>query len=60
MSTGEILDELVKLTPEERRVIARRLAELESGTVDLQSRGIDAREAAELRGRLEAVRGRLG
>ena len=33
MSTGEILDELVKLTPEERRVIARRLAELESGTV---------------------------
>jgi len=53
MSTGEILDELVKLTPEERRVIARRLAELESGAVDLQSRGIDAREAAELRGRLE-------
>jgi hypothetical protein len=53
MSAGEILDELVKLTPEERRVIARRLAELESGAVDLHSRGIDAREAAELRGRLE-------
>ena len=53
MSTGEILEELVKLTPEERRVIARRLAELESGAVDLQSRGIDASEAAELRGRLE-------
>jgi hypothetical protein len=53
MSTAEILDELVNLTPEERRVIARRLAELESGSVDLQSRGIDAREAAELRARLE-------
>lgn len=53
VSTGEILEELVKLTPEERRVIARRLAELESGVVDLQSRGIDACEAAELRGRLE-------
>ncbi len=53
VSTGEILEELVKLTPEERRVIARRLAELESGVVDLQNRGIDACEAAELRGRLE-------
>lgn len=52
MSTAEILDELVRLTPEERRVIARRLAELESGTVDLQSRGIDVREAAELRAHL--------
>ena len=52
MSTAEILDELVKMTPEERRVIARRLAELESGSVDLQSRGIDVGEAAELRANL--------
>lgn len=43
----------MNLTPEERRVIARRLAELESGAIDLQARGIDAREAAELRARLE-------
>lgn len=43
----------MNLTPEERRVIARRLAELESGAIDLQARGIDAREAAELRARLD-------
>ena len=53
MSTAEILDELAKLSPEERRLIARRLAELESGSVDLQSRGIAAHEAAELRHRLD-------
>jgi hypothetical protein len=54
MSTAEILDELAKLTPAERRQIAERLAELDRGTIDLRSRGIDVHAAAELRSRLGA------
>lgn len=54
MSTAEIIDELAKLTPAERRQIAERLAELDRGTIDLRSRGIDVAEAAELRTRLHA------
>jgi len=52
MSAIEILRELAKLTPAERREIARRLAEMEGGAVDLRSRGIDTQDAAELRARL--------
>ena len=54
MSTAEILDELAKLTPAERRQIAERLAELDRGTIDLRSRGIDVAGAAELRAQLGA------
>jgi hypothetical protein len=53
MSTAEILNELANLTPAERAEIARRIAAMDAATIDLQSRGIDARAAAELRGRLE-------
>ena len=54
MSTAEILDELAKLTPAERRQIAERLAELDRGTIGLRSRGIDVPAAEELRSRLGA------
>jgi hypothetical protein len=53
MSTTEILDELPKLTHAERRAIARKLADLENGTIDLRTRGIDERSAAELRAQLQ-------
>ena len=49
MSTADILNELPKLTVAERQQIARRLAELDHGTIDLQSRGIDAELAFALR-----------
>lgn len=52
MSTAEILDELARLTPAERRQIAQRLAELDRGTIDLLSHGIDSATAGELRSRL--------
>lgn len=54
MSTADILDELSRLTPAERRQIAERLSELDRGTVDLRSRGLDVPAAAELRARLAA------
>ena len=53
MSTAEILNELANLTPAERAEIARHIAAMDAATIDLQSRGIDATAAAELRGRLE-------
>ena len=53
MSTAELLNELAKLTPSERQEIVRRLAEMDGGSHDLQSRGIDASAAADLRTRLE-------
>ena len=53
MSAVEILNELPKLTLAERRAIARKLAELEAGAVDLRARRIDKRTAAELRTRLQ-------
>lgn len=53
MSTTEILQELAKMTPAERREIARRLADMDAAAVELQSVGIDHHAAAELRGRLE-------
>lgn len=52
MSTAEILDELQKMTPAERREIARRLAEMDVGAVDLAGRGIDVRQAREVRASL--------
>jgi hypothetical protein len=53
MSTAEILNELANLTPAERAEIARQIAAMDAATIDLQSRGIDARAAADLRGQLE-------
>jgi hypothetical protein len=53
MSSAEILNELANLTPSERAEIARRIAAMDAATIDLQSRGIDAKAATELRGRLE-------
>ena len=53
MSTAELLNELAKLTPLERQEIARRLAEMDSASHDLQARGFDAGAAADLRARLE-------
>lgn len=53
MSTTEILNALAKMTPAERREIAKRLAEMDGGAINLRSLGIDEAEAAELRGRLE-------
>lgn len=60
MSTTEILDDLAKITPAERREIAKRLAEIEGGTIDLRSHGIDEAEATELRGRLERFAEEMG
>ncbi|NDC52710.1 MAG: hypothetical protein EBZ74_00105 [Planctomycetia bacterium] len=53
MSTAELLNELEKLTPAERQEIMRRLAAMDRGSHDLQSRGIDAGAAEELRAQLE-------
>ena len=53
MSTAEILNELAKLTPEERAEILQRLAAMDRGAINLLARGIDARAAAELRSQLE-------
>jgi hypothetical protein len=53
MSGAEILNELAKLTPAERAEIVRRIAALDGGAIDLESRGINAEAAAELRARLE-------
>jgi len=49
MSATEILNELPKLTPAERLAIARKLADLDGGTIDLGARGIAPATAAELR-----------
>ncbi len=53
MSTAEILAELTRLSSEERRQIARRLAELEGVLIDRQGSVIPADEVAELRARLD-------
>jgi hypothetical protein len=53
MSGADILNELAKLTRAERAEIARRIAAMDAGAIDLESRGIDAEVAAELRARLE-------
>lgn len=52
MSTAEILHELARLSPAERREIARRLAEMDEGAVELAGRGIDEKQANDLRARL--------
>ena len=48
MSTTEILAELGRLTPDERRQIARRLAELEGFVTDARGSIIPAANLAEL------------
>ena len=53
MTAIEILGELAKMTPAERREIAQRLAEMEGGAVDLSRRGIATHAAAELRASLQ-------
>lgn len=53
MSTAEILAELGRLTPDERRQIARRLAELEGFVTDARGSIIPAANLAELRGQLD-------
>ncbi len=50
MSKAEILEELPKLTPEERKEIRRKLDEF--AEVDLRARGIGETQAADLRKRL--------
>jgi hypothetical protein len=53
MSTAEILAELGRLTPDERRQIARRLAELDGLVTDARGNIIPAAALAELRGHLD-------
>jgi hypothetical protein len=53
MSTAEILAELGRLTPDERRQIARRLAELEGFVTDARGGIIPAANLAELRSQLD-------
>jgi hypothetical protein len=53
MSTAEILAELTRLSAEERRQIARRLAELEGAVIDRRGDVLPAVEVAELRARLD-------
>lgn len=53
MSAAEILAELSRLTPDERRHIARRLAQLEAGEGSTGFGTMTVNEAAELRGRLD-------
>ena len=53
MSANEIIEELPKLSEAERRAVQRKLLELSSrSTIELQSRGINASQAADLRSRL--------
>jgi hypothetical protein len=52
MSTAEILAELTRLSAEERRQIARRLAELEGGVISRQGDVLSAGDVAELRAKL--------
>jgi hypothetical protein len=53
MSTAEILAELGRLTPDERRQIARRLAELEGFVTEARGSIIPAANLAELRSHLD-------
>jgi len=53
MGTVEILAELGRLTPDERRQIARRLAELEGFVTDARGSIIPAANLAELRSQLD-------
>ena len=67
MSAADIINELPKLTEAERRAVLKKLLALvgeievnrmeEDGTpyraVDLAARGVDERQAADLRGRLK-------
>jgi hypothetical protein len=53
MSTAEILAELGRLTPDERRQIARRPAELDGFVTDARGSIIPTVALAELRGQLD-------
>ena len=53
VSANEIIEELPKLSEAKRRAVQRKLLELSSrSTIKLQSRGINASQAADLRSRL--------
>ena len=54
MSRAEIIAEIPKLSPADRREILRRILEVEeNGGVDLPARGLGETHAAELRARLK-------
>ncbi|MEX0670289.1 MAG: hypothetical protein WD060_07525 [Pirellulales bacterium] len=53
MSTTEILAVLGRMTPDERRQIARRLAELDGLVIDSRGSIISEGDLAELRARLD-------
>jgi hypothetical protein len=62
MSVADIMNELPRLTAEQRRTLLQKLLEMEPQfqetappyfAVNLRDRGIDARQAADLRARLK-------
>jgi hypothetical protein len=55
MSATEIINELPKLSVAELQAVRRKLMEIVSETpaIDLRSRGIDEKQAADLRSRLK-------
>jgi hypothetical protein len=62
MSVADIMNELPRLTAEQRRALLHKLLEMDPqfqeaappyGAVNLEERGIDTRQAADLRARLK-------
>lgn len=55
MSVAQIINELPRLTPDDRRAVQQRLAEIASqdSVVALHDRGIGESQAADLRARLK-------
>ncbi|MEK7706934.1 MAG: hypothetical protein AAB380_02930 [Verrucomicrobiota bacterium] len=55
MSATEIINELPKLTPSELKAVRRKLMEMapDEAAIDLRARGIDEKQAADLRSRLK-------
>ncbi len=55
MSVAQIINELARLTPDDRRAVQQRLAEIaaQDSAVALHDRGIGESQAADLRARLK-------
>lgn len=55
MSVAQIINELTRLTPDDRRAVQQRLAEIaaQDSAVALHDRGIGESQAADLRARLK-------
>ena len=55
MSVAQIINELPRLTPDDRRAVQQRLVEIaaEDSAVALHDRGINETQAADLRARLK-------